>query len=203
MSQKADHYTTIKKPGEGLYKEKGSKFFGYAFHAGDEEEVEARLEELKKQHHTARHHCYAWRLGAQGDQERANDDGEPANSAGKPILGQIENYGVTYCFVCVVRYFGGTKLGVGGLIQAYKEAAQLALENATLVKRYLTQKLSLTCDYDHVGELLGFLGQQQIPYEAPEFGQSCTIDIEVRLGELDSLNQKLKALHWLHIDEIE
>ena len=139
-SEEKDTYKTILKPGkETLFKERGSKFFGYAFPVKTEDEVKDYIEELKKKHHTARHFCYAWQLGKSYDSYRANDDGEPSNSAGMPIYGQLQAFDVTNVLVVSVRYFGGTKLGVGGLIQAYKTSAQLALEASKIVKRTIDE----------------------------------------------------------------
>jgi len=134
-----DTYKTISKPSEEvLFKEKNSKFFGYAFPITTEDEAKTHIEELKKKHHQARHWCYAWQTGKEENELhfRANDDGEPSNSAGMPIYGQIQSFDVTDILVVVVRYFGGVKLGVGGLIQAYKTAAQLALENSRIVEQH-------------------------------------------------------------------
>ncbi|HYW95669.1 MAG TPA: YigZ family protein, partial [Bacteroidales bacterium] len=136
---KADNYLTIKQRGEGLYKEKGSKFIGFALPVESEDHIKGELESIRKNFHDARHHCYAWRLGPDMELYRANDDGEPGNSAGKPILGQIESRKLTNVLVVVVRYFGGTLLGVGGLINAYRTAASEALDRSVIVKKYVYQ----------------------------------------------------------------
>jgi len=127
MSEIIDQYYSIKDSTEGQYKEKGSKFISYAYSVTSEEQVGERLEEIRNLHHKARHHCYAYKIGVDGNRYRANDDGEPGGTAGKPILGQLHSYKVTDVLVIVVRYFGGTKLGASGLIKAYKEAAKDAL----------------------------------------------------------------------------
>ena len=132
-----DSFLTIGQPAEGLYKEKGSKFIGLAFPVKTEDEVKERLEETRKTYYDARHHCYAYILGHEGTQFRANDDGEPNHSAGDPILGQIRSKELTNTLVIVVRYFGGTKLGVSGLINAYKTAAALALDNTSIEENSL------------------------------------------------------------------
>ena len=131
-----DTYNTITKPSQDvLFKDKNSKFFGYAFPVKSEEEIKSYLEALKKQHHSARHWCYAYQLGTETTNYRANDDGEPNNSAGMPIYGQIQSFNLTNVLVVVVRYFGGVKLGVGGLINAYKTTAQLALESSNIIEK--------------------------------------------------------------------
>ena len=122
-----DRYLTLVGPCEGLFKAKGSKHFGYVYPIASESDVELHLAELRRVHHAARHHCYAWRLGPLGERHRSNDDGEPSNSAGMPIYGQIQSFEVTNILVVSVRYFGGVKLGVGGLVAAYKTSAQLSL----------------------------------------------------------------------------
>ena len=130
-----DTYNTILKPTEEvLFKDKNSKFFGYAYPVTTEDEVKNQLAILKKQHHSARHWCYAYQIGTEIIVYRANDDGEPNNSAGQPIYGQIQSFEITNILIVVVRYFGGVKLGVGGLINAYRTAAQLALENAKIIE---------------------------------------------------------------------
>ncbi|MDR0941675.1 MAG: IMPACT family protein [Bacteroidales bacterium] len=140
-------YKTITQPSEGLFKEKGSKFFAFAYPVASVAEIKPFIENLRKEHHSARHVCWAYKLGYDGSEYRANDDGEPNNSAGKPILGQIDSFELTNVLVCVVRYFGGTLLGVGGLIQAYKEAAREALSAAEIVEKPIEYTVTLRFDY--------------------------------------------------------
>ncbi|MDP2112754.1 MAG: YigZ family protein, partial [Bacteroidota bacterium] len=128
-----DTYKTIEKPSEGLFKDKGSKFISFAFPVNSEDEIKDIVQSIKKEHHSARHHCYAWRLGADHLHFRANDDGEPSSTAGKPILGQIQSFDLTNILIVVVRYFGGTLLGVSGLINAYRSAALDAINQAEIV----------------------------------------------------------------------
>ena len=130
-----DTYKTIEKPSEGLFKDKGSKFISFAFPVDNEEEIKEIVQSIKKEHHSARHHCYAWRLGADQLLFRANDDGEPSSTAGKPILGQIQSFDLTNILIVVVRYFGGTLLGVSGLINAYRNAALDAINQAEIVEK--------------------------------------------------------------------
>ena len=149
-----DTFHTIRESAEGIYKEKGSKFMAFAFPVRSEEEIKERMEILKKEYHDARHHCYAWRLGAEMEQFRSNDDGEPSGSAGPPILGQIRSKNLTNILVVVVRYFGGTLLGVGGLIQAYKSAAADALEHADIVLEKVYSRWEVQFGYPRMNDIM-------------------------------------------------
>lgn len=181
MEIEKDTYKTITKPGEEtLYKEKGSKFFGYAFPVTSEDEVKEHIENLKKQHHSARHWCYAWQLGKSYEHYRANDDGEPSNSAGMPIYGQLQSFDVTNVLVVVVRYFGGTKLGVGGLIQAYKTSAQLALEASKIVKRTINEAFTLKFDYPEMNIVMRILNDENISVANRKMELKCEFEISVR-----------------------
>ena len=149
-----DTYKTIlTSPEPILYKDKNSKFFGYAFPVTDEENVKTYIEELKKEHHSARHWCYAYQIGTENITYRANDDGEPNNSAGMPIYGQIQSFEVTNVLIVVVRYFGGVKLGVGGLISAYKTAAQMVLETAQIVEKTIDVHYIIKFEYINIFSL--------------------------------------------------
>ena len=139
----SDLYKTIQSPSKGIYKEKGSKFLAFAFSLSSEEKIKEQIGLLQKEYHDARHHCYAWRLGASMDRYRVNDDGEPSGSAGNPIFGQIQAHDLTNILVVVVRYFGGTLLGVGGLIRAYRSAASVALEQARIIELKVCNRVKL------------------------------------------------------------
>lgn len=175
-------YKTLKKPSESLYKEKGSKFYGFAFSVFDEEDVKKRLNEVKKIHSAARHHCYGYRLGV-GTEERyrANDDGEPSNSAGKPIYGQILSSEITNTLVVVVRYFGGTKLGVGGLITAYKIAAKEAIDASEIVKKGIMNYYKITFDYPEMSEVMNFVKHQKLDVVSQVFEANCEIIFKINL----------------------
>ncbi len=149
-----DTYYTIQTPTEGLYKDKGSKFIAYAFPVENEAEIKERLDELRKKHYDARHHCYGWILGIDAENFRANDDGEPNHSAGDPILNQIRSHELSDVLVIVVRYFGGTKLGVSGLIQAYKEATREALQIAEKREVILKTKLTFHFEYEAMNDIM-------------------------------------------------
>lgn len=181
------NYNTISTPGTGLYKVKGSKHFGFANNARSEDEISALLEQIRTEHHNARHVAYAWRLGIAKEQYRANDDGEPANSAGKPILGQIEKYDLTNVLVAVVRYFGGTKLGVGGLIDAYRTAAQLAIDNATIVEKQLLAHFKIHFEYDRMSEVMLAIRVNAWESYDPDFTQSCSIKIAILPEKKDEI----------------
>ncbi|WP_339710119.1 YigZ family protein [uncultured Kriegella sp.] len=184
MEQKTDLYKTILKPSkEIIFKEKKSKFYGYVFPIKDEGDVKPILETLKKQHYTANHVCYAWQLGVEKIRYRANDDGEPNNSAGMPIYGQIQSFGVTNVLVAVARIFGGTKLGVGGLIGAYRTAAQLALDEANIISKTLRKTLELSFDYKEMDKVMRIIKQQQLETIFQKMEMDCTLIISVRKKE--------------------
>lgn len=196
-----DSYKTIRTPTEPvLLKEKKSKFYGYAFPVINETEVNAILEKLRTEHSTANHHCYAWRLGVEHNNYRANDDGEPNNSAGMPIYGQIQSFDLTNVLVVVVRFFGGTKLGVGGLISAYKAAAKLALEKASLVEKFLEVQVVLRCKYPEMNVVMRMLDKYQMKLIKQELAESCTFLVSVRKNELAHIQKKLKAHHKIEVE---
>lgn len=186
MNEK-DTFKTILKPSEEvLFKDKNSKFFGYAFPVSTEDEVKIHIEALKKQHHSARHWCYAYQLGTQEQPTiyRANDDGEPNNSAGMPIYGQIQSFEVTNILIVVVRYFGGIKLGVRGLINAYKTAAQMALENSTIITELITQNIVVAFDYANINKVMRVVKERNLNIIHQKLELDCEITISVRLQEI-------------------
>lgn len=188
MDSKKDLYKTIIQPSEEvLYKEKGSKFIGYAFPVTCEDEVKEHLETLRKQHHSARHWCYAWQIGESYEHYRANDDGEPSNSAGMPIYGQLQSFEVTNILVVVVRYFGGTKLGVGGLIQAYKTAAQMALEASKIVKRTIDENFILKFEYPELNTVMRIIKDEEINIINQKMELNCEFEISIRKKEAERI----------------
>ena len=189
------NYNTISTPGTGLYKVKGSKHFGYAYNARSEEEIAGLLEQVKAEHHSARHVAYAWRLGIEKEHYRANDDGEPSNSAGKPILGQIEKYDLTNVLIAVVRYFGGTKLGVGGLIDAYRTAAQMAIDDATIVEKQLLAHFKIHFEYDRMSEVMLAIRVNAWESYDPDFRQSCSIKIAILPEKKDEIEVAFQAFN--------
>ncbi|MCT4664353.1 MAG: YigZ family protein [Flavobacteriales bacterium] len=198
-----DFYYTIEQSAEGFLKEKASKFFAYAFPTKNEEAVKDALEILRKKHYDARHHCYAYRLGQYGEITRANDDGEPSNSAGKPILGQLQAFDVTNCLIVVVRYFGGTKLGVGGLIQAYKESAKEALENAEILKKTIDKQFTVHFGYNEMNTVMRILKNIPATDIVQNFQENCIITFSIREGEADSAVAKFSNLKNIEIQPIK
>lgn len=191
-----DSYKTIKKPSsETLFKEKGSKFFGYAFPISTEDDVKEIIETLQKKHHTARHFCYAWQLGVENIRYRANDDDEPNNSAGMPIYGQIQSFDVTNILIVSVRYFGGTKLGVGGLISAYKTSAKLALEASEIVKRKLTKCFTAQFAYDEMNTIMRIVKERDLEIVNQEMGLDVLYTISVRKKLFEETVAYFKQLH--------
>lgn len=179
-----DAYKTILKPSkETLFKEKGSKFFGYAFPVFSEDDVKYCLEELRKKHHAARHFCYAYQIGIEDIKFRANDDGEPNNSAGLPIYGQIQSYQVTNILIVSVRYFGGTKLGIGGLISAYKTSAQITLEASEIVEKTIDIQFQLKFEYDMMNAVQRIIKEKSIEIINQNLAMDCTYIIAIRKKE--------------------
>lgn len=199
-----DTYRTIESPSqETLFKEKGSKFFGYAFPISKEEEVKSFLEQLKQQHPSAGHYCYAWQLGEETIRFRAYDDGEPNNSAGLPIYGQIQSFGLTNVLVFAVRYFGGTKLGVGGLIQAYKYSAQITLEGVTVVERTIDVSFLLTFDYPIMNKVLRIVKEKNIHILEQDLGINCVYRIAIRKSEAEEVMARFESLYKLEIKMLD
>ncbi|WP_224998158.1 YigZ family protein [Cesiribacter sp. SM1] len=178
--QPSDSFRTIARSSEGLYKEKGSKFIARAHPVKSEEEIKEVLETLKKEFFDARHHCYAWILGAHSERYRANDGGEPNHSAGDPILGQIRSLELTNTLVVVIRYFGGTKLGVSGLINAYKTAAAEALAANEIKEEVVMQQLKLQYGYELTNEVMRLVSEYNMQVEDQSFTETCRMQLLVR-----------------------
>ncbi len=189
-----NEFHTIAEPTEGFYKEKGSKFLAFAFPVRNEEEIKVHLEALRKQYYDARHHCYAYIIGLKNQAFRANDDGEPNHSAGDPILGQIRSKSLTNCLIVVVRYFGGTKLGVGGLITAYKTAAEEALSKAEILTIYSKTKFRLKFGYDQTSEIERALGEFDVDYEDKIYTADCEYIGYLKDEDVERLEDKLELL---------
>ena len=185
-----DTYRSIPAPAEGLFKDNGSRFLAFAYPVENEEEIKDRVQALRKKYHDARHHCYAYRLGHLGDRFRANDDGEPSSSAGRPILGQIDSRGLSDVLVVVVRYFGGIKLGIPGLIRAYRTATADALEQAGTVEKVAGKWFRLRFGYDKMNDVMKLLKEMDLPQRAQNFSQRCSLETRVRLAaEADFLSR--------------
>lgn len=199
-----DTYKTLTAPSEEtLFKDRNSKFFGYAFPVESEEDIKHCLEQLRKLHHTARHHCYAWQLGKERVQFRANDDGEPSNSAGQPIYGQIQAFDLTDVLVVSVRYFGGTKLGVGGLINAYKNSAKLALEAANIEERTIDVHFELQFGYDMMNKVQRIIKERSIRIVGQTLEMDCKYEIAIRKKEAPIIMEIFDNLFKVTIKELE
>lgn len=194
-----DTYKTIKEKSEGLFKDKGSKFLSYAFPAETEDEIKAILIQVKKEHHSARHHCYAWRLGTEEIAFRANDDGEPSSTAGKPILGQLMSFGLTNILVVVVRYFGGTLLGTSGLINAYRTATAEALKNAKIETRIIEEKFTLKFTYKEMNEVMQIIKQENLNILTTRFELDCELDFSVRKSEANRIAESFGQIFGVKI----
>lgn len=195
-----DTYRTLEHPSEEiLFKEKNSKFFGYAFPIQSEEDVKQHLEDLKKSHHAARHWCYAFQLGTEKLYFRTNDDGEPNNSAGMPIYGQILSFDVTNILIVVVRYFGGVKLGVGGLITAYKTAAQMALENAPIIEKTIDKHFRIEFEYKDMNKVMRVIKEKNLNLVDQKMEMSCEITLSVRKNEYQNALEAFEPLYEVRI----
>lgn len=197
-----DTYKTISEPvTEILYKERKSKFYGYAFPIQNEEDVKPLLEELRNTYPNANHVCYAWQLGIDNFFFRANDDGEPNNSAGMPIYGQIQSYGLTNVLIAVVRIFGGTKLGVGGLIAAYKNTAQLTLESSKIVERIIKVEMTLNFEYPEMDTVMRFIKKNKLEMVSQDLDMKCKVTIAVRMKAMENILDELKSLHKIAVSK--
>jgi len=190
-----DIFRTIREPSEGYFKDKGSRFLAFAFPVGSEDEIKQHLADLRKKYHDARHHCFAWRLGADMNRFRSNDDGEPAGSAGLPILGQIRSRNLTDILVVVVRYFGGTLLGVGGLINAYRSATSDSLEKAAIIQQKVLGKWTVKFGYPQMNQVMKVIKDLDLVMEDQQFDLDCRItlliwkkkekEVSKRFGRID------------------
>lgn len=195
-----DTFKTLEKPSpEVLHKDRKSKFYGYAFPVNTEEEVKSILEVLRKKHPSANHVCYAWQMGVESVSYRANDDGEPNNSAGMPIYGQIQSFEVTNVLIAVVRYFGGVKLGVGGLIQAYREGARLALEASDIVEKVEFAKIILNFEYPKMNVVMRLLKQHRIDIVSQKMELGCEMEISVQKSKVKEIIELLRQVHELKV----
>ena len=192
-------YYTINEPSEGLYKEKGSKFLSFAFPVKTETDIRRYQEELKKKYHDARHHCFAWIIGMDQQSWRANDDGEPAHSAGDPILGQIRSLDLTDTLVIVIRYFGGTKLGVGGLINAYKTATEMALTKAQRKEIFELCHLKMKFNYDLMSIVERLQNDFEIEVLNRDFREHCLITGCIKKDVIDDFNIRVSDIYELEV----
>ena len=195
-----DTYKTIAFPSEEiLFKEKNSKFFGYAFPVTTEIEIKNHLDILKKQHFGAVHFCYAFQIGTDKIQFRANDDGEPSNTAGAPIYGQIQSFGLTNILIVVVRFFGGVKLGVGGLISAYRTSAQMALENSEIIERTIDIHYIVSFDYKNMNKVMRVIKEKNLEIISQNMNESCEIEIATRKKNAEQIVDIFNNLYEIEI----
>ena len=186
-----------------MFKDKNSKFFGYAYPITSEEEAKVHIEDLKKKHHQARHWCYAWQIGKEVHQFRANDDGEPSNTAGMPIYGQIQSFDVTNILIVVVRHYGGIKLGVSGLINAYKTTAQMALENSKILKRTIDEVFMLKFDYPEMNLVMRVIKEHNLNIIEQKLELDCEIHISVRKKIAKEIFKKFESIYKVEIKNLE
>jgi len=187
-------YKTIADPSEGFYKEKGSKFLAFAVPFTSEDQIKTFIAQKRKEHHQAVHVCSAFRLGADHKLCRASDDGEPSNSAGPPILGQIQAYGLTDVLIAVVRYYGGTNLGVGGLISAYRTAAKEALENAQIVEKEEMESYAFSCSYAQMPSVMSFLKKERIEITSTQMDLNCQFELLLKKSDATAIMKGIKGL---------
>ena len=189
-----DQYRSIAAPSEGLFKDNGSRFIALAYPVETEEEVKTIVAGRRKEDHDARHHCYAYRLGYKGDLWRASDDGEPSGSAGRPILGQIDSLGLSDILVVVVRYFGGIKLGIPGLIRAYKTSTADALSSARVVDKIASRHFRVQFEYLSMNAVMKVLKEMDLPQKNQDFGERCSLETSVRLAAVEDFMQKMDGI---------
>ncbi len=194
MCEINDSYNTISSPSEGVYKDKGSKFLAYAYPVYSEDQIKEHVNYLKEKYYDARHHCFAWQLGLDGNRYRANDDGEPSGTAGKPIHGQIKSNELTNILIVVVRYFGGTKLGVSGLINAYKEATIDALNNADIVQKTVDDVYEIKFEYSAMNDVMRIVKEEDIQIVNQQFDLKCNIEFKLRQANIQNVINRFEKV---------
>jgi uncharacterized YigZ family protein len=198
-----DLYKTIARPSEEiLFKEKNSKFFGYVFPVQSESEVKPIIDNLRKQHPHAVHYCYAYQIGTEALIYRANDDGEPSNTAGMPIYGQIQSFGVTNVLVVIVRIFGGVKLGVGGLISAYRTAAQMALESSEIIEKTIDIHFLISFDYKNINKVMRVIKEKSVEIISQKMEMSCEIEIFIRKKNAEMIFDIFNSMFEVEIKQL-
>jgi uncharacterized YigZ family protein len=198
-----DTYKTIISPSQGLYKEKGSRFISLAMPVSDQEEIKPLIDKTRKEYHDARHHCYAYMIGHERNIWRVNDDGEPSGTAGKPILGQINSFGLTNILIVVIRYFGGTLLGVSGLINAYRTAAASSIENAELTERTVQEYYEITYPYISMNDVMRTLKEENLGQSQQSFDLECRILLNFRVSLREKVLSRLTRIDGLKYSYIE
>lgn len=199
MTEQTDKYNTIKEISEGTYKEKGSKFFAFAYPVTTEDEIKTIQKGLRKKFYDARHHVYAFRLGSDLKTFRSSDDGEPSNSSGPPVLGQIQSYNLTNILIVVIRYFGGTKLGIPGLINAYRSAAADAIENNTIIEKFEQDAFTIEFGYTVMNSVMKVLKDEKTKQSNQQFDNTCRISLSTRKLNGEKLRELLLKVDGLSI----
>lgn len=194
-----DLYKTISSDSEGLYKDRGSRFISLAFPVVSEDEIKEKITHLRKTYHDARHHCFAWRLGPDMEQYRVNDDGEPSGSAGRPIYGQIQSRELTNILVVVIRYFGGTLLGVGGLINAYRSATSDALDHANIIEKRVEKLIKLNFDYDAMNSVMSIVKEFDLQLLGQHFDLDCSLTLKVWMRQIHSITDRFDKVKGCNI----
>lgn len=194
-----DSYYTISAPAKGIFKDKGSKFYAFAFPVSSEDQVKESIVALKKEYFDARHHCYAYKIGLSDERYRMNDDGEPSGTAGKPIYGQILSHNLSDVLVVVVRYFGGTLLGTSGLINAYKLATVDCISNAKVVERVIKKELLLNYGYDLMSAVMRIVKDENIEVRLQDFRESCNLHLKIRLSDYQRIKEKFENIYGVTI----
>ena len=201
-TQIQDSYKSIAAEAKGLFKDNGSRFIAHAYPVETEEEVKEIVAALKKEYFDARHHVYAYRLGYLGDKFRANDDGEPSGSSGRPVLGQIDSMGLSDILVVVIRYFGGIKLGIPGLIRAYKSSTADALANAEIIEKIASKVFRVHFGYMSMNSVMKILKDLELEQKNQKFDMECSIDVTVRLSLVDTFSERMNDVDGCHLDEL-
>lgn len=197
-----DSYKSISEPSDGLFKDNGSRFIARAYPVETEEEIKEIVAALKKEYYDARHHVYAYRLGYKGDKFRANDDGEPSGSSGRPVLGQIDSFGLSDILVVVIRYFGGIKLGIPGLIRAYKTSTADALENACIIEKIASRRFRVSFGYMSMNSVMKVFKDMGLEQKNQKFDMECSMETTVRLSQVDTFLERMGDVEGCNIDEI-
>jgi uncharacterized YigZ family protein len=194
----SDSYKTIKSFSQGIYKEKGSRFIAFAYPVTDQNEIKPIIDKIRKEHHEARHHCYAYMIGQERIIWRMNDDGEPSGTAGRPILGQVKSFGLTNILIIVSRYFGGTLLGVSGLINAYKSAAASAIKNAEIIEYTLQEFYEINYPFVSMNDVMKILKEENICQSDQSFDLECSMKVNFRASGREKILKKLSRIEGLN-----
>lgn len=203
MTEIVSKYKTIKSKSEGSYKDKGSKFYAFAYPVTTEDEIKEIQAVLRKEYYDARHHVFAWRLGADKKRFRASDDGEPSNSSGPPILGQIQSYDLTNILIVVIRYFGGTKLGIPGLINAYKTSAKEAIENAEIIEKEVENYYLIEFSYEQMNSVMKLIKDYNIFQSNQKFDLNCSLNIKINIADSEPIVQAFNKINGVKINYIK